>query len=108
MSVWLSQLQELSFKRAHRVRVRSCMKIPQFLSLLLLCPTGFAALQSEQLISKPFQIHKNCFIKEVFESDYTCTENSISSESQIDKYYESKPNQLEALLRQTVEACSHR
>ncbi len=78
------------------------------ISLLLLYPKCFAALQSEQLISETFQIHKNCIIKEAFGSDFTCTENSITSETQIDKYYKPKPNQLEVLLRQTIEECSHR
>jgi len=43
----------------------------------------------------------------VFESDFICTESSIISESQIDKYFECKPSQLETLLRQTVEEYSH-
>lgn len=66
------------------------------LSLLPFSSTGFAALQPEQLISES-----------LFESDFTCTESSIISESQIDKYYECKPSQLETLLRQTIEASSH-
>lgn len=76
--------------------------------LLLLCSKGFAALQSEQQISDSFQIYENYVVKEVFKSDFTCSENSIISESQIDEYYESKLNQLESLLLKTIEECSHR